>query len=200
MTKKTVLLADNDPEFARTREEFLENEGFEVVLAGDPLDAELALREGGIGVAVLDIRLRDDNDPSDTSGLTLARRVAPSTPKIMLTGFPTVDAARDALAPGADSAPVAVDFIAKEEGPEVLVSAVTKAFLRAAPAPTTRTDGRSTVRLAGGMLAIIALLAAMGAGVLAAASGDARWLLATMFLAMLMVLGTGLAVFLAQSE
>lgn len=36
MPKVTILFADNDPDFLKTRSEFLEQEGYLVVTANDP--------------------------------------------------------------------------------------------------------------------------------------------------------------------
>ncbi len=129
MAKATILFADNDPDFLKTRTEFLEKEGYQVIPAADPTEARRALeREGRIDLAILDIRLVDDNDDKDTSGLTLAKEAARSVPKIILTGFPSVEAARGALKPQPDGLPPAVDFLDKKEGPEALLAAIRRAL------------------------------------------------------------------------
>ncbi len=129
MTKATILFADNDPEFLKTRAEFLEREGYQVIPAADPTEARRLLEQrGGIDLAIVDIRLVDDDDERDTSGLTLAKEVARSVPKIILTGFPTYQAVREALGPVLEGLPPAVDFLAKEEGPEAMIQAVERAL------------------------------------------------------------------------
>jgi DNA-binding NtrC family response regulator len=130
MTKGTLLFADNDPLFLKTRSEFLEREGYRVIPAGDPATAQRWLESGEIDLAILDIRLRDDDDEKDPSGLVLAREVAPSVPKIILTGFPSVDAVRAVLRPGPGGLPPAVDLVGKAEGPERLLSVVRQALGR----------------------------------------------------------------------
>lgn len=124
MAKATILFADNDPDFLKTRSEFLEQEGYLVVPAGDPTEARRKLESGGIDLAIIDIRLVDDDDDKDTSGLTLAEEIAHTVPKIILTGFPSYKYVREALRPRLDGLPAAVDFVAKEEGPEALLDAV----------------------------------------------------------------------------
>ena len=126
MSKATILLADNDDEFRATRCEALEQEGYKVVPARNPEEAKDILNRGGIDVAVIDVRLINDNDEKDLSGLNLAKRVAPSIPKIILTKFPTVEAVREALAPQLEGLPPAIDFVAKQEGPQVLLTAIRK--------------------------------------------------------------------------
>lgn len=128
MPKATILFADNDPDFLQTRSEFLKQEGYRVVPAANPTEARRELEAGGIDLAILDIRLVNDDDDRDTSGLTLAREVARTVPKIILTGFPSYDYVREALRPQLDGLPAAVNFVAKQEGPEALLRAVRKAL------------------------------------------------------------------------
>lgn len=128
MPKATILFADNDPDFLQTRSEFLEQEGYRVIRVAGPTEARRQLEAGGIDLAVLDIRLERDDDEHDTSGLTLAKEVARTVPKIILTGFPGYDYVREALRPQQDGLSVAVDFVAKKEGPEALLRAIRKAL------------------------------------------------------------------------
>lgn len=129
MVEATILFADNDMDFLKTRTEFLEQENYYVIPATDPTQARRVLEQGEVDLAILDIRLRNDDDEKDTSGLTLAKEeTVRLVPKIVLTGFPSVDAAREALRPQLDGLPAAVDFVSKQEGPEVLIWAVRRAL------------------------------------------------------------------------
>lgn len=123
-----ILFADNDPDFLKTWRECLEREGYHVIPALTPKDTREFLLQGRIDLAILDIRLNKDDDEKDTSGLILAREVALSVPKIILTSFPTVQAVREALEPALNGLPVAVDFIDKNDGPKALIDAVRKAL------------------------------------------------------------------------
>jgi CheY-like chemotaxis protein len=127
-----ILFADNDPSFLETRCEFLEQRGYSIVRASSPVQAKELLVGGRVDLAVLDIRLMNDEDEQDISGLILAREIAFSVPKVILTGFPTVETARAALGSRIDGLPLAVDFISKGEGPDALAGAIAKA-LRAIP-------------------------------------------------------------------
>ena len=124
-----ILFADNDRDFLETRCEYLEQAGHRIITALTPTAARGTLSRGTIDLAVLDIRLEDDDDEKDMSGLILAREVALSVPKIILTGFPSVEAARMALGSRLDGLSPAVDFIDKREGPQALIKAVEKALL-----------------------------------------------------------------------
>lgn len=130
MAKATILFADNDQDFLKTRSEFLEQEGYLVVPAKDPTEARRKLETGAIELAILDIRLVNDDDEKDTSGLTLAKEVARSVPKVILTGFPSYEYVREALKLQVDGLPAAVDFVAKQEGPEALLASVRRVLSR----------------------------------------------------------------------
>lgn len=120
-----ILLADNDPDFLNTRRQFLESAGYSITLAHDESEARRQLRENTeIDLAILDIRLIDDNDNKDLSGLDIAREEAHRTPKIILTSFSTVDGARLALKSLADGVPPAVEFVDKHDGPQALFAAI----------------------------------------------------------------------------
>ncbi len=132
MAQATILFADNDVGFINTRKEFLEHEGYEVIVATNPSDARRLLEQERIDVAILDIRLSREYDEKDVSGLTLAKEVARHVPKIMLTGYATIEAAVQALAPELEGLPPAVKFLTKQqqeqEGPEVLIKAIREAL------------------------------------------------------------------------
>jgi predicted nucleotide-binding protein len=124
MLKATILFADNDLDFLKTRVEFLEQESYLVVAATSAAEARRKLEIGGIDLAIIDIRLENDDDERDISGLILAKDVARSVPKIILTGFPSYEYVREALRPQIDGLSAAVDFVKKKDGPEALLAAV----------------------------------------------------------------------------
>jgi DNA-binding response OmpR family regulator len=131
MNKGRILFADNVERFLKVRSEFLETAGYEVVKASTLEEAERLLHDTRAHLAILDIRLVDDDDDLDISGLTLAGDPAyRPVPKIILTGFPTYQAVREALGPVIDGLPPAVNFLSKQEGPEAMIQAVESAFVQ----------------------------------------------------------------------
>lgn len=128
MSKGRILLVDNDAAFCTTRKEFLEAEGYEVLTAGNPSDAEAILKDTWVHLAITNLRLVDDRDDRDISGLTLIREADPVIPKIVLTAYPTWEAVRKALGPAVEGLPPAVDFVAKKDGAEAMLGAVERAF------------------------------------------------------------------------
>jgi DNA-binding response OmpR family regulator len=129
MSKGKILLADNNAAFLDTRKELLEEEDYEVMAASNPAEANAILKDTWVHLAIIDLKLTDDA-PDDVSGLTLVKETDPVVPKIVLTAYPTWQAVRDALGSGVDGLPPAVDFVAKQDGPEAMIRAVERAFAR----------------------------------------------------------------------
>lgn len=120
-----ILMAENDLLFMAARAEFLEQRGYTVIQAADPAAAVDQLENGRIHLAVLDIRLENDDDELDISGLTIAADPRfRSIPKIILTNFPRHDTVRMMLKHAAGELPPAVDYVTKAEGPEAMIHAV----------------------------------------------------------------------------
>jgi len=124
MIAKIILLADNLRNFLDERREFLEQAGYTVVTASNPTDVERILERGGVDLAILDIRLVNDDDSEDTSGLELARKFGQAIPLIMLTGYPTWENVKAALGQDLNGLSPAVDFLSKQEGPNLMTQAV----------------------------------------------------------------------------
>ncbi|HFD38359.1 MAG TPA: response regulator, partial [Anaerolineae bacterium] len=56
-----ILVADNDDGMRQALVEFLQEEGYATLEASRPDEARRLLREGNVDVAVLDVRLLNDN-------------------------------------------------------------------------------------------------------------------------------------------
>ena len=129
MDKKTILFADNNQIFLETRSQFLEKFYYVMTAENENQVAEI-LNNHKIDLAIIDLRFRNDEDQYDESGLTLAKQMSPSIPKLILTYFPTAKTARDALISEPLVGPIAEDYISKEDGPDVMLEAVRKALRR----------------------------------------------------------------------
>lgn len=122
--KKKLLIADNLIDYLEEEKELLENEGYQVRTASTPEQARSMIEKGSFDLVILDIRLREDDDENDTSGLEIAREVAPKIPKIILTAYPTWEGVKQAMAPNLSGLPAAVDFLSKSEGPDAIIRAI----------------------------------------------------------------------------
>jgi len=125
---KKIMLADNKELELNERKEFLEKEGYQVYPACTFTEARNILEKRKIDLAIIDLRLDDDDDERDVSGLTLAKTTDQKIPKIILTKFPAHGAVREALAASPNGLPPAVDFVDKNEGLETLLVAVRRAL------------------------------------------------------------------------
>ncbi len=128
MTDPTILFVDNTSDFLEVRSEFLEGEGYRVIQAHNPAEARSLLSKNRVDVIVLDIRLLDDDDEKDVSGISLAKEISKTAPTIILTAYPSPDAVREALRPQLDGLPASVDFVSKTEGIEPLLLAIEHAL------------------------------------------------------------------------
>lgn len=120
-----ILFVDNDPDFLDTRAEFVERAGYKVIKANSLVEAERRLREEWIPLAILDVRIEDDDDEKDISGFILAKQeFHRAVHKIILTNFPDyIHQALDGISP-------IIEFLGKQDGPDVLIAAIEKAFAK----------------------------------------------------------------------
>lgn len=126
---KKILFVDNDPDFLSTRAEFLERAGFQVLKAASLIDAETYLRNEWIVLAIFDIRMTNDDDEKDVSGMTLVTAdYTQLITKIVLTSFNT-PLVRDLVRIAQQMQSLVLDVIEKSDGPDILVAAVNDAFM-----------------------------------------------------------------------
>jgi RNA polymerase sigma factor (sigma-70 family) len=128
--KTTILVADNDPDLLSTVRTYLKKNGFSVIVAKSLPQAKRRLQEENFDLAILDVRLREDDDDKDKSGLMLARTYAPRKPKIILTSRPRYTTVRESLRL-VGGGPAAVDLVPKEGGLPKVLSAVKSAVRKA---------------------------------------------------------------------
>ena len=100
MSTFKILLVDNRPSHIESYSQSLTFLGYEVVTACSEADALEQLRQHFIHLAIVDVRLSEDEDENDKLGLELCKKIDPLVPRIVLTGYvgdwTTI---RDALAP-----------------------------------------------------------------------------------------------------
>jgi two-component system response regulator RegA len=98
MTERTLLIVEDDADFAETLARAMRKRQFEVTLAGDHEEAKRRVREQPPTHAVVDLKLPGD------SGLKVVETLAalPSPPRIVvLTGYASIATAVEAIRLGA---------------------------------------------------------------------------------------------------
>lgn len=94
------MIVDDDESICKTWELILENEGYSVEVANSGKEALERSKTTIFNVALLDIRLPDTEG---TRLLKVLRETTPKIIKIMVTGYPQINNAIDALNLGADA-------------------------------------------------------------------------------------------------
>lgn len=137
-----VLIADNDLDYLKSVKDVFEASGFKVITASTPTEARQILERKSVNLAILDIRLTDDNDDKDISGLVLAEQASSEIPKIILSSYPTMEVVRRAYAANI-GLPAATDFISKMQGVEDLLES-SKILVRKSESPNQSSGSYST--------------------------------------------------------
>ncbi len=99
-----IIVIDDEPIVGERLKPFLEKDGLVVEIFSDPKKALARLEEGGFDIVVTDIRMGEVN------GVQIMEHVVSSAPEsivVIITGYATIELARESLAKGA------FDFIAK---------------------------------------------------------------------------------------
>ncbi len=124
MTNKRhkILVVDDLLDWRITLRGLLNDEGYEVEVAGSAVKALSLLQTGYFDLVVLDMRL-DETDEDNIEGLDLAEKIRqkwPAVKVIIITGYSTPDRLTRALKPDAQGQRLVVDFIPKTETEELV--------------------------------------------------------------------------------
>jgi DNA-binding NtrC family response regulator len=95
---ETILIVEDDPHVLLSYEEILKSSGYAVVKAESGEAAERILRTSSIDIAITDLKMPK---MGGIEVLRIARNVDPETIVILITAYPTVDTAVEAMKSGA---------------------------------------------------------------------------------------------------
>lgn len=123
----TVLVVDNDPDYRTVLKELLEGLGCRILEASGPDDALQIVDTRPPRAIVMDMRLQDDDDPHDTSGIKLMRALPSHIPIIVLTAYQDAQVVRDAYE-ATPNAPRPWAYLFKGEGAEAIRARVLEAL------------------------------------------------------------------------
>lgn len=125
--RETVLLADNHIEYLDEMADYFKDKGHFFLQANNPDEAQNLLLQHNPAVAIVDIKLKDDRDSKDKSGLDLVLKLYErlNTKFIVLTreNFP-IQEILPVLLPDERNRRPAVNFVLKNDGFEPLYEAV----------------------------------------------------------------------------
>ena len=110
-----ILIVDDEPIVGKRLKLSLEQSGFKVDVALTGEEAVEMIEPGTYTFVVTDIRM-DDIDGIEV--LNHVKKVSPSTKVIIITGYATIELAREAIARGA------MEFIAKPFNPSTLYDVI----------------------------------------------------------------------------
>lgn len=85
--KGAILLVDNDRDILAEFGALLEEDGYLVYRADDADTAQRLAQEQDVDIAVIDVRLRSEDDPRDTAGVELSASLPRSICRILHTAF-----------------------------------------------------------------------------------------------------------------
>lgn len=115
----TILIIDDDVDYAEAQQEFLQDNGYQAILAHNEIDARQKILTENIEVALVDIRLGKEH------GVDLIRDLKAVKPElicIMVTAYVSIPTAVDAIKHGA------FEYLAKPINPESLLATLERAF------------------------------------------------------------------------
>ncbi|MCX8126127.1 MAG: 4Fe-4S dicluster domain-containing protein [Dehalococcoidia bacterium] len=119
MKTRSVLIVDDEASVRESLAEWLASKNFQVATADDGELALMMIAETHYDVVVLDIRL---STKSGVEILKEAKRYRPNLKAIMITGYPSVETAVEAMKLGA------IDYLVKPFDPEVLEQKIEEAI------------------------------------------------------------------------
>jgi CheY-like chemotaxis protein len=156
MSRDTILIVENDADYRATLRDYLEQIGGRVLEAGNVPAALHEIKMYSPRLILLDMRLVDDNDPHDMSGIKLMRQIPPHIPIIILTAHQDASLVRDAYE-AIPHLPKPYAYLFKQEGAEAIRARVLEALQSASP--SARPWYRETTFLVLASLAMILILA-----------------------------------------
>ncbi|QIN85377.1 response regulator (plasmid) [Rubrobacter tropicus] len=144
MSRRKILVVDDEPKLVRVVREYLEHDGYRVVSAGDGRVALERFRQERPDLVVLDVML------PELDGLEVCRRIRrdSAVPIIMLTARAEEVDELIGLELGAD------DYVAKPFSPRTLLARVRSVLRRAVPAEEYGAEGASEAPLSVGPLRV----------------------------------------------
>ena len=119
-----LLVVDDIKDWQTTISGILQDNGYDVSVAGSLDDAILLLNADEYTLALLDLRL-DETDEDNVDGLNLAKIIRDRWPRVkivIVTGYGTPEILRKAIEPGTDGRRLVNDYLPKENTDQLVVT------------------------------------------------------------------------------
>lgn len=124
MSKKArILVVDDNEEFCQNMKDIVELQGYEVLTAHDGFQALELVRQDGLDLVLLDVRMPVMNGVATFKGI---RQIAPQLPVVMVTAYAVEECVREALREGA------FGFLKKPLDFELLFAVIENTFFKGA--------------------------------------------------------------------
>jgi DNA-binding NarL/FixJ family response regulator len=126
-TKVRVLVIEDDKLYANTLKQGLESYNFDVTLEhhyGRARELLVGRTHYPYSVILIDVRLVNNADPGDRSGIKLAQEIGTKVPVLMLSKHDTIEYVKEALAARPDGRRAAFDYVLKDEGYHAIAAAI----------------------------------------------------------------------------
>ncbi|MEA2203962.1 MAG: hypothetical protein QOE77_738 [Blastocatellia bacterium] len=123
-----ILVADNRPKELEAMTKIITAAGFNVITATNRKDAMGVIGRHEVEVAVLDLRLQDESDDDDLSGLSVAEDTDRLVPKIIVSKWVSLEEAVKHLKIDTEGLPGIIDFVSKSEIKTKLIPLIEKAL------------------------------------------------------------------------
>src|ERR1700738_392248 len=123
-----ILLVENDADYGAAVAEFLKNNDLDVITASTPAEARNLINIQPISLAIMGMRLMDDSDVNDLSGLSLAEefKSKSESPIIVWSAWDATQTVQRTLDGREIRRPEAIYFISKAEPLEKLLELITR--------------------------------------------------------------------------
>ena len=118
---RKVLVVDDDPAVRKSIDRVLSSKGYAVITAENGEEALQTMEQSPFDVVLLDMRMPGQD------GLSVLRTIKQKWPEsevVIITGYPTVDSAKEAVRLGA------YDYVAKPVGPQDVINIADGAMTR----------------------------------------------------------------------
>lgn len=127
---KHILIIENpqNSNYARILGSQLQADNFIVYYPPDEFTALAQVKQLPIHAALINVRLVNERDANDWSGIELAERISPYTRVVMMAQHPSFEMTRMALARRIDGSTAASDLVAKNEGLGAVIAALHNAL------------------------------------------------------------------------